>query len=508
MAITTRSEPRAGEPAAPDLTIRTEPDAGTVAHALRPLLVALLGEHSPARVELWDGSALGPVHPVGTLVVRSPDALRHLLWAPGELGLGRAHVAGTLDVEGPVVPLLAALNRSPLRTSRGAGLRALAPALRAARAVGALGRPLPPPPEEAAPRGRRHSKRRDAAVVGHHYDVGNDFYEIVLGPSMTYSCARFATPESSLEEAQADKHELVCRKLGLHEQPGQRLLDVGCGWGSLAMHAARRHGARAVGITISKEQAARARDRVADAGLADRVEIRLQDYRDLGGEEFDAIASIGMFEHVGRARMADYFSVLRSLLGPHSRLLNHAISSVDGSRLGRRSFAGRYVFPDGELQDVADVVAAMQAAGFEVRDVESLREHYERTLRAWVANLEGGYDRAVALVGEGRARVWRLYMAASAVGFGDGGVSVHQVLGVVPARDGTSGMPPTREGWSTSGSGAPGASPGATAWRARQDVGVARAARGGGSSRALTAAIAAMCRSVTGWPEEQVGVAT
>jgi cyclopropane-fatty-acyl-phospholipid synthase len=451
VAITTRSEPRAGEPAAVDLTIRTEPEPGTAAHALRPLLVALLGEGSPARVELWDGSAFGPLHPVGTITVRSPDALRYLLWAPGELGLGRAHVSGALDFDGPVIPLLSALNDAPLRTSRRADLRAVPLALRAARAVGALGPPLPAPPEEAAPRGRRHSKRRDAVAVGHHYDVGNDFYEIVLGPSMTYSCARFARPDVTLEEAQADKHELVCRKLGLHERPGQRLLDVGCGWGSLVLHAAQHHGARAVGITISKEQAARARERVAEAGLADRVEIRLQDYRDLPGERFDAISSIGMFEHVGRARMEAYFSVLRSVLGPHGRLLNHAISSVQGSRLGRRSFTGRYVFPDGELQDVADVVAAMESVGFEVRDVESLREHYERTLRAWVANLERRYDEAVALVGEGRARVWRLYMAASAVGFADGGISVHQVLGVVAAEDGTSGMPPTRDAWTTHG---------------------------------------------------------
>jgi cyclopropane-fatty-acyl-phospholipid synthase len=413
------------------------------------VLVSLLGEATPARVELWDGSAFGAVEPIGTLVVRSPDALRYLLWAPGELGLGRAHVSGALDLEGPVVPLLTALNQSPLRTSGRSGWRRAPRMLSAARAVRALGRPPAPPPEEATTRGRRHSKRRDAAAISHHYDVGNDFYEIVLGPSMTYSCARFARPETSLEDAQADKHELVCRKLGLHERAGQRLLDVGCGWGSLVMHAAARHRARAVGITISREQAARARERVEDAGLADRVDIRLQDYRDLKGERFDAISSIGMFEHVGRTRMAEYFSVLHSLLGDRGRLLNHAISSVEGSRLGRRSFTGRYVFPDGELQDVADVVASMEKAGFEVRDVESLREHYERTLRAWVSNLEAGYGRAVELVGEGRARVWRLYMAGSAVGFGDGGVSVHQVLGVVPAADGASGMPPTRDGWAT-----------------------------------------------------------
>lgn len=215
------------------------------------------------------------------------------------------------------------------------------------------------------------------------------------------------------------------------------------------MHAARHHGARVVGVTISREQADYARRRVAEAGLEDRVEIRLQDYRDLGGERFDAISSIGMFEHVGKAKTAEYFGVLRSLLGPHGRLLNHAISSVKGSRLPRRSFTYRYVFPDGELLDVADTVAAMEEAGFEVRDVESLREHYAQTLRHWVANLEAGWDRAVELVGEGRARVWRLYMAGSAVGFEDGGIAVHQVLGVVPDPSGTSGMPRTRDGWAT-----------------------------------------------------------
>jgi cyclopropane-fatty-acyl-phospholipid synthase len=215
------------------------------------------------------------------------------------------------------------------------------------------------------------------------------------------------------------------------------------------MHAARHHDATVVGITISREQAVRARERVAAAGLGDRIEIREQDYRELGGETFDAISSIGMFEHVGAAKMADYFQVLRRLLRPQGRLLNHAISSVGGSRLPRRSFTGRYVFPDGELIDVGHVALSMESAGFEVRDVESLREHYARTLRGWVANLEQRWDDAVALVGERRARIWRLYMAGSAVGFEDGGISVHQVLGVVPTPEGAAGMPPTRDGWSS-----------------------------------------------------------
>jgi len=341
-----------------------------------------------------------------------------------------------------------------LRTLQGAasndaqlGIGAAVSALGVARRLGALGLPLPPPPEEARQRGRRHSKRRDAGAISHHYDVGNDFYRLFLGPSLTYSCARFTDEHASLEDAHAAKHELISRKLGLGERPGMRLLDIGCGWGSMALHAATRHGAEVVGVTISAEQAAAARERVAAADLSDRVEIRLQDYRDLSGESFDAVSSIGMFEHVGTAKTAEYFSVVRSLLRPHGRLLNHAISSVGGSVMGRKSFIARYVFPDGELLDVGEVVLAMERAGFEVRDVESLREHYARTLRCWVANLEANWDEAVGLVGPARARIWRLYMAASALGFEDGGIAIHQVLGVVPDPAGGSAMPATRRDW-------------------------------------------------------------
>jgi cyclopropane-fatty-acyl-phospholipid synthase len=415
----------------------------TVAERLRPLIRALLGDDPPIQVALWDGSTLGNPDGPGTIRVKHRDALRRLLWAPGELGLARAHVCGELDIEGDIVRMLEALSPVAPR-DQNLGFTGWARGAKAALSVGAIGRPLPPPAEEARPRGRRHSKQRDAEAIQHHYDVGNEFYEIVLGPAMTYSCAYFERPDMSLADAQAAKHDLVCRKLGLPDLESPRLLDVGCGWGSLAMHAAAHHGARAVGITISQEQAERARARVEAAGLEDRVEIRLQDYRDLGGEEFDAISSIGMFEHVGRERMAEYFTTLHGLLRPEGRLLNHAISSIGGSRLKRRSFTGRYVFPDGELLDVSDTAGAMEAAGFEVRDVHSLREHYAQTLRCWVANLEADWDRAVALVGEARARVWRLYMAGSAIGFDDGGVSIHQVLGVVPGPGGTSGMPRVR----------------------------------------------------------------
>jgi cyclopropane-fatty-acyl-phospholipid synthase len=438
--------PRGGPPA-DELQITTVPEPGSVADVLRPLAVAALGEPLPIRIEAWDGSAVGPVGGPGALRV-TREALRRLTWAPDQLGLGRGYVAGDLELEGDVLEVLASLDGIDHRDLK-LMARILPRAWRAARTLGVLGAPPPPPPEELRPRGRRHSLRRDRQVVSHHYDVGNEFYEIVLGPAMTYSCARFARDGVTLADAQADKHELICRKLGLHEQPGRRLLDVGCGWGSLVMHAARHHGAHAVGITISREQADRAKARVAEAGLDGRVEIRLQDYRELGGERFDAISSVGMFEHVGSERMRQYFAVLRPLLGDHGRLLNHAISSVGGSRIGGRSFVHRYVFPDGELIDVGEVVLAMEGAGFQVRDVESLREHYARTLRCWVANLQAGWERAVALVGANRARVWLLYMAASALHFEDGGIDLHQVLGVVPADDGTSGMPRTRDDWAT-----------------------------------------------------------
>lgn len=422
----------------------TPPTTATAATLLAPVVDALIGD-PPIRLEFWDGSALGPTDGPGTIHVRTPAAVQRIVWAPGELGVARAFVSGELDLDGDPFAVIRALRPAGLRLRRAVGA---VPALAAAaRQLGLAGRAPAAPPEEARPSLWRHSKRRDAAAISHHYDVGNDFYRLVLGDSMTYSCARFADDGIDLDRAQAAKHELISRKLGLHERPGMRLLDVGCGWGTMAIHAAREHGARVVGVTISHEQAELARRRVTDAGLGDSIEIRLQDYRDVRDEEFDAISSIGMFEHVGKKRMADYFTTLRALLAPGGRLLNHAISSVGGSRIGSRSFIYRYVFPDGELIDVGDTVLAMESAGFEVRDVESLREHYAVTLRHWVANLQQRWDDAVGLVGEGRARVWLLYMSASAIGFEDGGLGLHQVLGVGTGPDGVSGMPRNRRGW-------------------------------------------------------------
>ncbi|MFE3193574.1 class I SAM-dependent methyltransferase [Nocardia sp. NPDC059240] len=432
--------------------------SATVADAFTPLLRLAFGAQPPIRFEFWDGSAVQPDgDPPGTMRIRSKDALSHMVWAPGELGLGRAFVSGAVDLDGDIFGILRALQDAVPGNAR-LGVAGAWQAAGAARQLGALTHRPKPPPEEAPPaRGRLHTRNRDAAAISHHYDVGNDFYRLVLGPSMTYSCARFAAsdddgraaagPTVSLEDAQHAKHDLICRKLGLGDRPGMRLLDVGCGWGSMAMHAASVYGAQVVGVTISNAQAELARKRVVEAGLADNVEIRQTDYRDLRGEQFDAISSIGMFEHVGANRAAEYFDTLRALLRPEGRLLNHAISSIGGSTIRPRSFIGRYVFPDGELLDVGEVVLAMERAGFEVRDVESLREHYALTLREWVANLESGWAQAVSLAGEGRARVWRIYMAASALGFEDGGLGLHQVLGVVPDSRGHSGLPATRRDW-------------------------------------------------------------
>ena len=416
-----------------------------MATVLEPMVRAFVGPNPPVTIRFWDGSTLGPAQARATLTIRSPRALRRILYAPGELGAARAYVAGELELEGDVYAALAlrdALANKDEQAKVGLGMTGWLGLVRAGRRSGVIGRPPPPPPEEARLRGRLHSKERDAAAIAHHYDVSNEFYRLVLGETMTYSCAHFESPDQSLEDAQRSKHDLVCQKLGL--RPGARLLDVGCGWGTMAMHAARHYGARAVGITISERQASLAAQRVAETGLESKVEIRRQDYRDVTDGPYDAISSIGMFEHVGLSRLAEYLGDLYRLLRPGGRLLNHGISRPGPSGLARTSFINRYVFPDGELHEVGAVVSAAQAQHFEVRDVESLREHYGKTLRRWVANLESGWDRAVELAGASRARVWRLYMAGSAINFEAARTSIHQVLAVKGGPGGESGMPLTR----------------------------------------------------------------
>ncbi|MGW1133509.1 class I SAM-dependent methyltransferase [Streptomyces griseoluteus] len=415
----------------------------------------LLGAPLPVRVRAWDGSQAGPP---GTpvIVVRNRRALRRMLFKPGELGMARAWVAGDLDIEGDLYTALGAMAGLLWEHDDEGGGRSLADTVRdpAARAavrdlIRLVGPPLPPAPPREEVRRRRHlhTRRTDRRAISHHYDVGNDFYSLVLGPSMVYSCA-YWEDDGSLETAQRDKLELVCRKLGL--KPGQRLLDVGCGWGSMAVHAAREHGVSVVGVTLSHEQAAFARKRVADEGLTDRVEIRVQDYRDVRDGPYDAISSIGMAEHVGAERYLDYARDLYGLLRPGGRLLNHQIArrpQQDESAYEVDAFIDSYVFPDGELAPIGTTVTMLERAGFEVRDVESLREHYARTLRAWVTNLEGDWARATRLAGFGRARVWRLYMAASALAFERNQIGVNQVLAVRTPETGTSGLPARTRTW-------------------------------------------------------------
>jgi cyclopropane-fatty-acyl-phospholipid synthase len=418
----------------------------STAAKLKTLLENLLQTPIPVRLRAWDGSEAGPSDsPV--MVIRHRRAMRRLMWQPNELGLARAYVSGEIDVKGDLYEALdrlsALLYRAP--DLHGLPVRAVAGDLLKLRIVG----PQPRPPiEEMAMSGTRHSKRRDRQAISHHYDVGNEFYRIVLGPSMVYSCAYWTggEPSYTLTDAQRDKLDLICRKLEL--RPGMRVLDVGCGWGSLALHAAREYGVRVLGITLSTEQADFARKQIAEAGMTEQVEIRIQDYRDLDDGPFDAIASIGMAEHVGIEPYTEYAGILFRQLKAGGRLLNHQIAAIRPDPIpASRTFIDAYVFPDGELAPIGTTVTLLENAGFEVRDVQALREHYARTLRSWVANLEADWSTAVRLTGAGRARVWRLYMAASALAFEAGRIGVNQVLAVRAHRDGNSEMGPTRAGW-------------------------------------------------------------
>lgn len=401
------------------------------------LLSEILGEDPPIRVEAYDASALGPADSSTTIRVVSPLALQRIVAVRGqEIGFARAIVAGEIEVDGDVFGLFEINDRVAEPTIDRRLLRHTAELLdiHGLRDLVSF-RPPPPPPEEIRLRGRLHSRERDAEAISSHYDVSNSFYDIVLGRAMTYSCAVFERPDDALFTAQENKHDLICRKLAL--KPGMRHLDIGCGWGSMVLHAARHYGVESVGVTISREQAERARKRVADAGLSDQIVIRIQDYRDIHDGPFDAISSIGMAEHVGGPdQLRSYFSQVRGLLGVNGRFLNHAIGrAADVEPAGQRGFIQRYVFPDGELHELGAMISAMQESGFEARHMETLRLHYARTLRAWVANLEASWDEAVAEVGRGRAMVWRLYMAGSAVAFERGKVELHQVLAMPHGAD-------------------------------------------------------------------------
>jgi cyclopropane-fatty-acyl-phospholipid synthase len=422
---------------------------------------AVFNDQLPFRVEAYDGSSAGSSIDSAanniTLKILRRDALNRVLTRPGELGLARAYVAGDIDIDGDLDALFE-LSTPPVRQLLNVNnLRSLASVV----GISAF-KPLAPPSVEARQRGALHSRSRDKSAISHHYDVSNRFYEMVLGPSMTYSCAVFRTPDDTLESAQLRKVDLVARKLDL--KPGMRLLDVGCGWGAMAIHAAMTYGTSVVGVTLSTPQQRYATEQARIAGVSDLVEFRLQDFRDVNDGPFDAISSIGMSEHVGRRSLAAYTQIMFDLLRPGGRFLNHAIGRPVSfnedpqpskiSELNRQMqialgmrgpskigspFMERYVFPDGELHEAGMMVSMFQAHGFEVRHLESLREHYALTLRHWVDNLTKRFDEAVEEVGEQRARVWRLYMAGSAVGFERHHLEIHQILCSRPL-EGLSGL--------------------------------------------------------------------
>jgi len=375
----------------------------------------------PFTVEFWDGTRLPASNGGGpTFYVRSPSAAAHALRAPGQLGLGRAYVSGAIEVDDvdSVIELLDSWQ--PPSLEGGDKARLLLAGLRAA----GLNRPPKRPAAELRPSGTRHSKERDAEAVRHHYDVSNEFFSLFLDDSMTYSCAVFSLGAETLEAAQEEKLEMVARKLALKE--GDRVLDVGCGWGSFPLWAATRHGASVVGITLSPPQAERARERAEAAGVGDRVEIRVMDYRDLVGERFDAIASIGMVEHVGEAQIDVYARTLASLLEPGGRLLNHGIARLRHSDPEAGPFSERYVFPDAEPLHLSRVLLALERAGFVTRHVEEFADDYAETLRHWARRLDENLDEAVRLAGPERVRVWRLYLRMARRGFESGFLSIYQ----------------------------------------------------------------------------------
>ena len=391
--------------------------------ALRAAITEALPDR-PFSVELWDGTTINGTRDGPAVRLRSPDALGHILRAPGELGIGRAYVSGDLEIDDLDATLgLLGRWRTRLTTRQKAAL-----GIAALRATG-LRRPPAPPAAELRPSHQRHSPGRDAVAVRHHYDVSNEFFALFLDESMTYSCALFKNGAETLEDAQAAKLDLVCRKLQL--QAGQRLLDIGCGWGSLAIHAARDYGVDVLGITLSPAQVELGRERVAAAGLSERVELATRDYRELGEDSFDAVASIGMVEHVGESQVDAYASQVARVLRPGGRALNHGIAHVpaqpNGAHVGG-PFSDRYVFPDSEVLNLSRMQLAFERAGLESLHIENLHLDYARTLRHWASRLDEHVDEAERLAGSERLRVWRLYLRAARHSFESGQNAVYQML--------------------------------------------------------------------------------
>lgn len=422
----------------------------TSAERLEQLLRCVFAGEPPVRLRAWDGSQAGPAD-APVVVVRSRRALRRLLWQPGELGLADAYIAGDLDIEGDLADGLSRVRQQVTARGPRPGRRRPADVARAvatAARLGAIGpRPAPAGARKARLRGGLHTTARDRAAISHHYDLSNAWYAALLDPSMAYSCAYWTRPDDpryGLADAQRDKLDLVCRKLGL--APGARLLDVGCGWGSLTLHAAREFGAHVTAVTLSRAQRDHVAARVREEELDDRVEVRLRHYRDIGAERYDAVCAIEMGEHVGAAEYPAFASLLHALLRPGGRLLVQQMSR-GADAPGGGAFIETYIAPDMHMRPLGETVALLERAGLEVRSVESLREHYVRTIRAWHRALEEGWASFAAMGGEPTARVWRLYLAGSALAFAERRMGVDQILAVRPEPGGRSAMPPTPLDW-------------------------------------------------------------
>jgi cyclopropane-fatty-acyl-phospholipid synthase len=409
---------------------QTVPGPGDGAAALlQPVAQQLFGGELPFRLRAWDGSETGP--PDGpTVVLHSRQALRRLLWHPGELGLAQAYVTGELDVDGDLTLGLRSVWRAAVE--RGLAGARLTPAvwLAAFRAAVALRIPGPRPPAPATQAriaGRLHSRSRDRAVISHHYDAPAEFYQLILDPAMAYSCALWPSDDASytLADAQRAKLDAICRQLRLG--PGTRLLDVGCGWGSLAVHAACHYGADVTAVTLAREQARFVRDRVVREGMAGKVAVRNQDYRDIGADRYDAVASVEMGEHVGDREYPAFCVQLRDLLRPGGRLLIQQMSR-GGTAPGGGKFIESYIAPDMHMRPVGDTIGLLETAGLEVLGVAAMREHYAKTIRSWLATLEERSAEATGLIGAESVRVWRLYLTGGALAFDDGRMGVHQIL--------------------------------------------------------------------------------
>ncbi|MFJ5036626.1 class I SAM-dependent methyltransferase [Streptomyces parvulus] len=427
----------------PDRTTRTG-----AAHRLAALVEDALGGPLPVRLRAWDGTETGPADgPV--VVVRSRRALRRLLWQPGELGLAQAYVTGELDVDGDLADGLrrmwAAARERRLHPPR-PGLTDRARAAATAVRLGAVGPRPPVPATQARLRGGLHTKSRDRAAISHHYDLSNDFYRLLLDDTMAYSCGLWTEEHTDAHAAAAQraKLELVCRKLGL--TAGARLLDIGCGWGSLTLHAAEHHKARVTAVTLAGEQAAHVREQVRERGLEDRVEVVNQDYRDITGGDYDAVSSIEMGEHVGDAEYPAFAASLHRRVRPGGRVLVQQMSRGRNAP-GGGAFIEAYIAPDMHMRPLGETVQLLEDAGLEVRHTESLREHYVLTVAAWERTLEERWDEFTALVGEETARVWRLYLVGGALAFEQRRMGVDQILAVRPTAEGVSGMPATPARW-------------------------------------------------------------